>query len=272
MTSSAQQWLAPGVWLLQGFASERARPLFAAVETIEAAAPFRHLKTPGGLPMSVAMTNCGEVGWVSDHRGYRYESCDPMSGQPWLPMPAVFSELAEAAADLGGFPGFVPDACLINRYVPGARMTLHQDKDERDFGWPIVSVSLGLPAVFLLGGVRRSDKPRRVPLEHGDVLVWGGAARLLYHGVLAVKAGQHDQIGRAPSEEPARPGSSSNRGARPTWELVQPGSPANLGACLTWVGLLKPFRDDVSQAGSWGRLRKTAAAGGTTSDERLGVG
>ena len=190
-----QQLLLPGAWLLRGFALEVAGPLWAAVPDICAAAPFRHWTTPGGLPMSVAMTNCGAFGWVSDRRGYRYEQCDPESGRPWLPMPAVFTELAGRAAEACGFPGFVPDACLVNRYVPGARMTLHQDKNERDFDWPIVSVSLGLPATFLFGGASRSDKQLRIALQHGDIVVWGGAARLRYHGVRRLEAGHHPLLG-----------------------------------------------------------------------------
>ncbi len=187
--------MAPGAWLLHGFALPVDRALAAAVEGVAAAAPFRHLETPGGFRMSVAMTNCGSCGWVSDRRGYRYESCDPLSGSPWPRMPDTFLALAGSAAAEGGFPGFAPDACLINRYVPGARMTLHQDKDESNFGWPIVSVSLGLPAVFLLGGDKRSDKHLRVPLHHGDVVVWGGPARLRHHGVLALKEGIHEALG-----------------------------------------------------------------------------
>src|SRR6202795_4641901 len=161
--------LAPAAWLLHGFALGHGGALAAAVEHITAAAPFRHLVTPGGFRMSVAMTNCGDFGWVSDRRGYRYDACDPVNGHPWPPMPPVFLELAEAAGQAGGFSRFAPDACLLNRYEPGARLTLHQDRDERDFGSPIVSVSLGLPAVFLWGGQTRSDRPRRVPLVHGDV-------------------------------------------------------------------------------------------------------
>ena len=187
--------MAPGAWLLHGFALPVDRALAAAVEGVAAAAPFRHLETPGGFRMSVAMTNCGSCGWVSDRRGYRYESCDPLSGSPWPRMPDTFLALAGSAATEGGFPGFVPDACLINRYVPGARMTLHQDKDESNFGWPIVSISLGLPAVFLLGGDKRSDKHLRIPLHHGDVVVWGGPARLRHHGVLALKEGIHEALG-----------------------------------------------------------------------------
>jgi DNA oxidative demethylase len=187
--------LAPGAWLLRGFALGQVTAVLAAVEGIQAAAPFRHLVTAGGFRMSVAMTNCGHLGWVSDRRGYRYDACDPLNGKPWPPMPPVFLELAQTAARAGGFLGFEPDACLINRYEPGARLTLHQDKDERDFSAPIVSVSLGLPAVFLFGGDARRDIHRRVRLQHGDVVVWGGPARLHHHGVLALKDGYHEILG-----------------------------------------------------------------------------
>jgi alkylated DNA repair protein (DNA oxidative demethylase) len=159
------------------------------------AAPFRHMLTPNGRRMSVAMTNCGAVGWVSDRAGYRYDACDPESGRPWPPMPDVFGQLALQAAERAGFGAFAPDACLINRYEPGARLSLHQDRDERDFAAPIVSVSLGLPAVFLFGGLRRADTPRRVPLVHGDVVVWGGPSRLRYHGVLPLEDGHHPLMG-----------------------------------------------------------------------------
>jgi alkylated DNA repair protein (DNA oxidative demethylase) len=192
---ASHERLAPGAWLLRGFALGLVRALLTAVESIQTAAPFRHQVTPGGFRMSVAMTNCGSLGWVSDSRGYRYDAVDPSSGRAWPPMPAVFLELAQTAALAGGFPGFTPDACLLNRYEPGARLTLHQDKDERDFGAPIVSVSLGLPAIFLLGGDSRKDKLQRIPLQHGDVLVWGGPARLRHHGVLALADGHHCVLG-----------------------------------------------------------------------------
>jgi alkylated DNA repair protein (DNA oxidative demethylase) len=187
--------LAPGAWLLHGFAHGVAAALVEAIEGIAAAAPFRHWITPGGFAMSVAMTNCGTLGWVSDVRGYRYERCDPHSGRPWPSMPAVFSELAHSAGSAASFAGFEPDACLINRYTPGARLTLHQDRDELHLDAPIVSVSLGLPAGFLFGGNARSDPRRRVPLQHGDVVVWGGPARLYHHGVLALREGYHDMLG-----------------------------------------------------------------------------
>jgi alkylated DNA repair protein (DNA oxidative demethylase) len=177
------------VVLLRGFAADA---LVDEVARIAEAAPFRHMVTPGGFRMSVAMTNCGPLGWVTDRRGYRYSAVDPESGLAW---PATFRELACTAAAEAGFAGFAPDACLINRYAPGAKMSLHQDKDERDFSQPLVSVSLGLPAVFLFGGLSRKDKVDRVQLQHGDVVVWGGAARLFYHGVMPVKEGVHSLTG-----------------------------------------------------------------------------
>jgi len=195
-TRPAHERLAAGAWLLRGFALDNVAALITEIDRIETAAAFRHLETPGGFRMSVAMTNCGSLGWVSDRRGYRYTAHDPLSGQPWLPMPSVFSALAEHAAQAAGFEVFKPDACLINRYVPGARLTLHQDKDENDFSAPIVSVSLGLPAIFLFGGNARKDKQRRIPLQHGDVVVWGGPARLFHHGVLPLKDGTHPVLGR----------------------------------------------------------------------------
>jgi len=182
--------------LLHGFARAESRELIGAIDAVAAAAPFRHMMTPGGHTMSVAMTSCGTAGWVTDRRGYRYEGNDPGSGRRWPQMPAVLRALARRAAAEAGFAGFEPDACLINRYIPGAKMALHQDKDERDFTAPIVSVSLGLPAVFQFGGMSRGDRPRRYELRHGDVLVWGGEARLVYHGVLALKEGEHPLLGR----------------------------------------------------------------------------
>ncbi len=177
--------------VLRHFALEREEALLAAIAGIAAQAPFRNMQTPSGHTMSVAMTCCGEWGWVTDTSGYRYQSTDPDSGLPWPAMPKVFRDLAAGAATEAGYRGFEPDACLINRYQPGAKMGLHQDKDEQDFSQPIVSVSLGVPAVFQFGGLKRSDRPLRVPLMSGDVVVWGGQARLRYHGVLQLKAGQH---------------------------------------------------------------------------------
>jgi alkylated DNA repair protein (DNA oxidative demethylase) len=194
--TETRETIAEGACLLRGFALGHVSNLIAAIERIEAAAPFRHLETPGGFRMSVAMTNCGEVGWVSDRRGYRYAKHDPLSEKRWPSMPADFLSLAQNAAGAAGFEEFQPDACLINRYEPGARLTLHQDRDENDYREPIVSVSLGLPAVFLFGGNSRKDKTRRIPLRHGDVVVWGGPARLFHHGVLPLKEGHHSLLGR----------------------------------------------------------------------------
>lgn len=184
-----------GAFVLRGFAAGPDEALLAAIDRIAAEAPFRHMETPGGHTMSAAMTCCGELGWVTDRRGYRYQARDPVTGQPWPSMPSLFLELAEEAAAEAGFDRFAPDACLINRYRQGAKMGLHQDRDEKDFSQPIVSVSLGLPMVFQFGGPRRSDRPVRVPLGHGDVVVWGGAVRRNYHGVLTLKAGDHPLAG-----------------------------------------------------------------------------
>jgi DNA oxidative demethylase len=187
--------LGPGAVVLHGFAIADQQALLADLATVIATAPFRHMITPGGFRMSVAMTNCGLLGWVSDATGYRYAGRDPENGRAWPPLPGSFHTLATASAAQAGFAGFVPDACLVNRYEPGARLTLHQDKNERDFAAPIVSVSLGLPAVFLFGGATRGQRPTRVPLVHGDVVVWGGPDRLRYHGVLALKDGHHPRLG-----------------------------------------------------------------------------
>jgi alkylated DNA repair protein (DNA oxidative demethylase) len=169
--------------------------LLEAVARVTEAAPFRHMVTPGGLAMSVALTNCGALGWTSDRRGYRYTANDPDTGRPWPPLPDAFARLAREAAQAAGFEHFAPDACLINRYAPGTRLSLHQDKDERDYGWPIVSVSLGMTATFLFGGLARGDRAARVPLRHGDVVVWGAEDRLRYHGVLPVKGEPHAVLG-----------------------------------------------------------------------------
>jgi alkylated DNA repair protein (DNA oxidative demethylase) len=188
--------LAEGAMVLGGFALTLEDPVVAALGEVVEQAPFRNMLTPGGRRMSVAMTNCGIVGWVSDRAGYRYDPHDPVSDRPWPPMPDAFATLARQAAARAGFAGFAPDACLVNRYEPGARLSLHQDRDEKDFEAPIVSVSLGLPAIFLFGGLQRSDTPRRVALTHGDVVVWGGPSRLRYHGVLPLEDGEHPRLGR----------------------------------------------------------------------------
>lgn len=181
--------------VLRGFALPFVDDLVPALRTVEAASSFRHMVTPGGFSMSVAMTNCGRLGWTTDRRGYRYTQTDPDSGAPWPAMPEPFQALAHAAAEAAGFAAFRPDACLVNRYQPGSRLTLHQDRNELDFSAPIVSVSLGLPAVFLFGGLERSDRASRTPLLHGDVAVWGGEDRLRYHGVMPLKDGVHPLMG-----------------------------------------------------------------------------
>ena len=182
--------------VLRAFALDDEQRLLDELASVVARSAFRHMRTPGGGRMSVAMTNAGALGWVSDPSGYRYCPLDPDSGRAWPAMPPSFAELATKAAERAGFSGFVPDACLVNRYEPGARLGLHQDKDERDFSEPIVSVSLGLPAVFLFGGTTRTERPERVSLEHGDVVVFGGPDRLRYHGVRELAEGEHPLLGR----------------------------------------------------------------------------
>jgi alkylated DNA repair protein (DNA oxidative demethylase) len=187
--------LEPGAVLLEGFAAAEAPALLAAIEQVSQAAPLRQMMTARGWRMSVAMTNCGDAGWVSDRSGYRYDTIDPLTGRRWPAMPEVVADLAVRAAGASGFDRFAPDACLVNRYEPGARLALHQDRDERDFDAPIVSVSLGVPATFLWGGAARSHRPRRLRLEHADVVVWGGPARLHFHGVDTLRQGHHPLTG-----------------------------------------------------------------------------
>jgi alkylated DNA repair protein (DNA oxidative demethylase) len=194
-TRASREEMAEGAVLLRGFVGADEAELIAAVRDIVAAAPLRQMFTPGGHQMSVAMTNCGNAGWVTDRSGYRYDADDPETDKPWPAMPPLLRDLADRAADRAGFAAFAPDVCLINRYVPGAKMSLHQDKDELDFGAPIVSVSLGLPAIFMFGGLKRSDKPRRFRLEHGDIAVWGGPSRLFFHGVAPLADGEHPVMG-----------------------------------------------------------------------------
>jgi len=192
---TTREELAPGAWVLRGIALGVAENLLTEIDRIATRSPFRHLVTPGGKPMSVAMTNCGALGWFSDRRGYRYTATDPETGKPWPAMPALFAGLARDAARAAGFDDYTPDVCLINRYEVGTRLTLHQDQDERDPHSPIVSASLGLPATFLFGGLARKDPQRRVPVVHGDVVAWGGPSRMRYHGVLAIKDGEHPLTG-----------------------------------------------------------------------------
>lgn len=188
--------LEAGAVVLRGFAVAQAPALIAAIEAVAEVSPWRHMTTAGGWRMSVAMTNCGDAGWVSDQTGYRYDAIDPQTSGPWPALPAAFVELAARAAEAAGFKHFAPDACLINRYEPGARLSLHQDRNERDYGEPIVSVSLGVPATFLWGGSTRASRPRKVRLEHGDVVVWGAEARLNFHGVDALRDDAHALTGK----------------------------------------------------------------------------
>jgi len=188
--------LGSGTAVLSGFALDVEEELISSLKSVVERSPFRNMVTPGGFRMSVAMSNCGALGWITDRTGYRYDAIDPQMNRPWPSMPTAFQRLATSAAEEAGFPGFVPDACLINRYEPGVRLSLHQDKDERDFTQPIVSVSLGLPAIFLFGGLERKDNTQRIQIIHGDVLVWGGPARLRYHGIAPLREGVHPQVGR----------------------------------------------------------------------------
>lgn len=191
-----RELLGPQACVLRGYALDRVPQLLAALRALQGAAPARRMQTPGGHTMSVALTNCGALGWTTSPEGYRYATHDPATGEPWPAMPEAFLRLARDAAAEAGFPGFEPDACLVNRYEPGARMSLHQDRNEHSTAHPIVSVSLGIPAVFLFGGLRRADPAQRVALFHGDVAVWGGVDRMRYHGVLPVREAVHPELGR----------------------------------------------------------------------------
>ncbi|WP_062786197.1 DNA oxidative demethylase AlkB [Aquitalea pelogenes] len=192
----SQQQLAEGVCLLSGQANSMMPAIWQAVEDVLRQAPLRQMQTPGGHTMSVAMSNCGELGWVSDRHGYRYSRLDPQSGQPWPAMPEVLQELARIWAAAAGFDNFVSNACLINCYQAGSKMSLHQDRDERDFAHPILTLSLGLPARFMLGGLQRQDPYRKLLLQHGDVLVFGGPARLCFHGIMPLADGDHALLGK----------------------------------------------------------------------------
>jgi DNA oxidative demethylase len=194
-TEASKEMLCPGAVMLRRFAQKYETELFAGLREVTAKAPFRHMVTPGGFRMSVAMTNCGAFGWITDETGYRYDRVDPETNATWPEMPDCFLKLASSAATEVGFDEFLPDACLINRYEPGSKLSLHQDKNERDFEQPIVSASLGVSATFLFGGSRRNDETERIPVEHGDVIVWGGPARLRYHDIMALKEGFHPLAG-----------------------------------------------------------------------------
>lgn len=187
--------IGPQSFVFRGLALPLIDRLLPALEAVLTQAPLRNMVTPGGYTMSVALSSCGQFGWTTDRNGYQYSPIDPQTGQAWPETPEVFMELARSAAAAAGFADFVPDACLINRYVPGAKLALHQDKDERGYQWPVVSVSLGIPAMFLFGGHARSDATQKVPLFHGDVVVWGGEDRLRYHGVMPIRQAEHPQLG-----------------------------------------------------------------------------
>lgn len=192
--ATRREWLDDGALLLRGHASAVAVDMVTEIKRIARLSPFRRMATPGGGMMSVAMTCCGARGWCSDGQGYRYVAADPQTGQPWPPMPAAWRQLAIHAAREAGYDGFEPDSCLINGYRPDARMGLHQDRDERSDA-PVVSVSFGLPAIFQWGGLRRTDPLRRIPLLHGDVVVWGGVSRYVFHGIAPIRAGTHAVTG-----------------------------------------------------------------------------
>lgn len=177
--------LADGFFLLPAFADTA--PLLDDIEHIASQASFRHMQVGGGKRMSVAMTNCGRWGWTSSTTGYRYSDTDPLTQLPWPAMPESFLALAASAALATGLGPFEPDACLVNRYAAGASLGTHQDRDEQDLSQPIVSVSIGASATFQLGGLKRTEPLRPVPLHDGDVLVWGGPSRLRFHGVKALK-------------------------------------------------------------------------------------
>jgi alkylated DNA repair protein (DNA oxidative demethylase) len=196
-TRGQRDALAPGTCALRGLALDAAPDLLAEVARIAQESPFRHLVTPGGCSMSVAMTNCGAVGWWSDRHGYRYTTIAPLTARPWPRLPPAFPQLARTAAATAGFVDYAPDVCLVNRYAVRPRLTPHRDSNEHDRRTPIASVSLGLPITFLWGGLARTDRQRRVPLEHGDVVVWGGPARMVYHGVLPIRSGRHPATGAA---------------------------------------------------------------------------
>ena len=191
-----RQALGPESWLLRHTLQTTACHLMADIHTLTATHPFQHMVTRGGHTMSVATSSYGSYGWVSDaQKGYRYASSNIETGQPWPPIPAHWLALATALAEKAGFNGFHPDSALINRYAVGARMGLHQDRDEATLAWPIVSLSLGLPARFMFGGKQRQAPVKDFTLLHGDVVVWGGADRLRFHGIRPLKAGHHSLTG-----------------------------------------------------------------------------
>ncbi len=187
--------ISPDAVLFKAALKPVASSLLEEIRTISGANPFRQRKTPGGQLMSAAMTNCGAWGWVTDADGYRYSDIEPETGRTWLPIPAVWIQWVNLFCQRAGLGTFNPDACLINRYAPGAGMGLHQDKDEKDLAIPIVSFSLGAPVLFRWGGLNRQEPVSEFLLEHGDVLVWGGADRMRFHGVKKLRRYQHPLTG-----------------------------------------------------------------------------
>ena len=202
-----QVHIAEGAMLLRQFVQQNKNALLdettvlADLNCILENSPLRKMTTASGFTMSVAMTNCGKLGWVSGSNGYMYSSIDPETAQPWPAMPPALLEAATRIARQAGYPGFLPDACLINRYLAGAQMGLHQDRDEKDFSQPIVSLSIGLSARFIIGGLDsaagRNAHTQSVVLKHGDAIVFGAAARLMFHGVLSLKPGHHPLVGNS---------------------------------------------------------------------------
>jgi DNA oxidative demethylase len=182
-------------YYLSGYALTNEKALIIDLHEVLSQASLRQMMTKMGFYTSAAMTNCGQLGWVSDRKGYRYEALNPLTGKSWPAMPVSFFQLAQNAALEAGFSDFKPDACLINQYKVGASMGLHQDKNELDFTQPILSVSLGIPAIFKFGGLSRSDKPIKIRLTHGDIVVWGGDARLNYHGIIPLQPNNHAVLG-----------------------------------------------------------------------------
>ena len=184
------------MWLLPGWVDTASLAVIREdISVIDRAAPFRHMTTPGGHSMSVAMTNCGSAGWVTDRTGYRYSAQDPVTGEVWPAIPERWHTLATGAAEEAGYADYRSDACLINRYAAGAAMGSHQDRNEQDFSQPIVSVSLGLPARFFVQGPERRGRSIPVDIKSGDVIVWGGESRLWFHGVRPLKDGTDPVFG-----------------------------------------------------------------------------
>ncbi|THJ30850.1 DNA oxidative demethylase AlkB [Lampropedia aestuarii] len=187
--------LGPQAVVLRQKASPLAAELVARIEDVLQHSPLYQMATPGGKPLSVRTTSCGTHGWSSDPTGYSYVRHHPLTDQAWPEIPAAWSALATEAAQEAGFAQFAPDTCLINQYGLDSKMALHQDRSEQDLRQPVVSISLGMSALFLWGGMQRSDKPAHVLLHHGDMVVWGGVDRLRFHGIKHLTGAPHPQLG-----------------------------------------------------------------------------